>query len=235
VSRSDAKPKMLAGVAVAVLALVAAIGWLELVSPERSKASDLNQRIAAAKTTLAAAQSTRPANPAVEKQKRLRAATTTKALTVGLPDDIEMPSLLRQVQKVAQETRVSLTSFKPNAAVPGTGYQAIPVDITVTGHFLGIQRFVRVLRTQAGVNDGHVHAQGRLFGIETLALAPSSTTTTTTPTAAKGSPTLTATIRVDGYIYGAPPAPTTTTDTTTTDTSASSAVGSTTATGGTPG
>ena len=53
-------PKVVAALGVAAVAAVALIGWFGLVSPQRSKAAELDNRIAEAKTQLVVLKATRP-------------------------------------------------------------------------------------------------------------------------------------------------------------------------------
>ena len=45
------------------------------------------------------------------------------------------------------------------------------MDVVVTGRYFGVQRFLKHLRTQAGVSGSHVHASGRLFSVDSVNLA----------------------------------------------------------------
>ena len=64
-----------------------------------------------------------------------------------------------------------LDSVTPQAATAQSGYSAVPMDVVVTGRYFGVQRFLRHLRTQAGVAGPHVHASGRLFSVDSVSLA----------------------------------------------------------------
>ena len=59
-------PKVVAALGVAAVAAVALIGWFGLVSPQRSKASDLDRQIAEAQTQLVVAKATAQLRPASE-------------------------------------------------------------------------------------------------------------------------------------------------------------------------
>jgi hypothetical protein len=212
VKRSDLTPQILGLAAVAILALVAAIGWFAFVSPQRSKVDSLDQQIAEVQTSLTAAKAAPlPKKSAVKRSKQ----TPAQALVTALPADVQMPSLLHQVQHLAAESNVSLDAFTPSAPVAGVGYQAIPVSINVTGRYADIRRFLRQLRLQANVIQGRVRASGRLIGVETLGLSPGG----------KGLPELSAAIQLDAFTFQptAATAPTTTTTTTDTATTAMAA------------
>jgi hypothetical protein len=47
----------------------------------------------------------------------------------------------------------------------------VPINVVVTGRYFGVQKFLRELRTQAGVAGPHVRASGRLFSVDSVNLA----------------------------------------------------------------
>jgi Tfp pilus assembly protein PilO len=198
-SKLEISPKLLAGVSLALVALVAAIGWFALVSPQHSKANSLDRQIADGKVALVAATESlaKPAPAATDPNVAL------KALGTALPSTLEMPSVLRQVQHLASTSSVSLTKFTPSTAVALLGYEAVPIDISVTGRYGQIQGFLHGLRVHAQLTSrGGIEASGRLFSVESVGLAPGTPLTK-----------LTATIRVDAFVLSAPaPAATTTTN-----------------------
>jgi Pilus assembly protein, PilO len=208
---SNLSPKALVGIVAAVVALVLLVGWFGFVSSKRSTSSDLDAQIADARANLAVVSTTVPPPKAASNAKTAPPAV----LATAFPSELLMPSILVQVQRVAADTNVSLEAFAPSGETPLAGYSAIPIDLSVTGQYGEIQRFVHRLRVQAGSTGGKPHASGRLFAVETLGLAPGGT----------GLPELSATIRIDAFVYsGVMPAETTTTETTTDDsTTASSA------------
>jgi hypothetical protein len=72
------------------------------------------------------------------------------------------------------------------------------MDVIVTGRYFSVQRFLRHLRTQAGVTGPHVHATGRLFSVDSVNLA-----------AGKALPQLAATIHLNAFTYDGSAAPAT--------------------------
>ena len=93
------------------------------------------------------------------------------ALARAMPERVEMAGVLRQLHRAANRTDVRLDSVTPQAAAAQSGYSAVPMDVVVTGRYFGVQRFLRRLRTQAGVAGPHVHAAGRLFSVDSVNLA----------------------------------------------------------------
>ncbi len=159
-------PKVVAALAMAAVAVVALVGWLGLVSPQRSMASDLDRQIATAKTQLAVAKSTTPSGAGDKAD-----GTSAAALTRAMPRQVEMAAVVRQLLGAAKRSNVRLDSVTPQAAVAQSGYSAVPMDVVVTGRYFNVHRFLRHLRTQAGVAGGHVQASGRLFSVDSLDLA----------------------------------------------------------------
>src|SRR5262249_32981229 len=145
--KPDLTPQILGLAGGAILVLVAAIGGFAFVSPQRSKADSLNQQIANTQTSLEGAKALPLPKPAQKKAK----LPPAQALVAAFPSDVQMPTLLRQVQRVAAVSNVSLDTFTPSAPVAGTGYQAIPIAVTVTGRYADIRHFLHQLRLQAGV------------------------------------------------------------------------------------
>jgi hypothetical protein len=159
-------PKVVAVMAMVAIAAVALVGWFGLVSPQRSKASDLDRQIAAAKTQLAVAKATTDSSAAGK-----GSGASALALARAMPRQVEMAGVLRQLLGAADRSAVRLDSVTPQAAAAKSGYSAVPIDVVVTGRYVGVQQFLRELRTQAGVAGPHVHATGRLFSVDSVSLA----------------------------------------------------------------
>jgi Tfp pilus assembly protein PilO len=202
-------PKVAAALAMAAVAVVALVGWFGLVSPQRSTASDLDGQIADAKTQLAVAKaSTHPGAGGKA------AGASASALTQAMPKRVEMAGVVRQLLGAADRSDVRLDSVTPQAAAAQSGYSAVPIDVVVTGRYFGVQRFLRQLRTQAGVAGPRVHALGRLFHVDSVNLAAGEAKL----------PQLAATIHLNVFTYsGSAAAAASTTPATAPDSSASPA------------
>jgi hypothetical protein len=192
--------------AVVVPLAVAAAGWFLLVSPQRAKASDLDVQIAAAEKQLEE-----------HRQATLRAGSVQKIevadlfrLSKAMPDRADMSGVLLELNRIAADTGITFESITPQTAVPISGYQAVPINLTFKGNFYNLSDFLYRLRTLVVVNEGRLAATGRLFAIDTLDFAESQ----------EGFPRIAATLVVDAFVYGtgapATATPTTTTTTTTT-------------------
>ena len=194
--------------AIAGLLILVLAGWFVLVSPQRSKAAALDTQIGDANVQLAATQAflrSPAAHQSVADLRRLR---------VALPDDVEMSEILRQLAWASRASGVRIDSITPSAPVPSTGAQAVPIALSVKGRYFRLAKFMHLLRTQAGVKDGKVHASGRLYGIDNVSFSSGD----------KGG-LITATLALNAFVYGSAPTPapgstTGATSTTTTTTTA---------------
>jgi hypothetical protein len=158
-------PKAVAAVGALAIAVVALIGWVALVSPQRSKATDLDRQIADARTQLVVLN----ANARTGSTKKNVSALV---LARAMPQRVAMPEVLRQLLRAANASDVRLDSVTPQPAAAGTGYyETVPMDVVVTGRYFPIQRFLHRLRTQTRVAGDRVHASGRLFRVDTVSLA----------------------------------------------------------------
>jgi hypothetical protein len=198
----DISPRLLAVLALAGILALALIGWFGVVSPQRSKASSLDARIADAKTQLHTAQMLSSVQHSGKGEK-----SGIALLDTAMPKNLQMPSVLKQVQGLAAASSVSLDSFSPSAATPQDGYDVVPINVSVSGRYTAVKGFLRRLRTEAVQRNGHIQASGRLFDVESVGLGAGN----------GGVPQLTAAITLAVFVYTGVPLPTTTT-TTTTDT-----------------
>jgi Tfp pilus assembly protein PilO len=195
---STLAPKTLAAILGAVIAVLALGGWFGLVAAQRSQSSSLETKASEAQLQLdVLEQSTRlqstpkAGSKSGAKEKGKQKVTQADLLQLAFPSELGMPSILLQVQRLADGSGVTLEAFAPAMGLPLSGYQSIPIDVTVIGRYKNIQRFVHALRVQAGSSNGRVSAEGRLFAVETVGIVA----------APEGLPDLTATILLDTFVY----------------------------------
>ncbi|HZO96728.1 MAG TPA: type 4a pilus biogenesis protein PilO [Gaiellaceae bacterium] len=186
----------------ALAVLVGIAGWLVLVGPKRSQASKLEETLQAKQTQVATAERARAdaAGPKGAKPKTLAAA---------LPDTLAMPEVVDQLNALARRSGVTLDTVTPAAAVAGAGYDAVPINVVVDGHYFAVEQFLHLVRTQVRLDKERLHAAGRLFDVQSVSLQQT-----------EPAPMVTATLSLRAFYFtGAPaaaPAATTTTQTGTT-------------------
>jgi hypothetical protein len=155
------------------LILVILLGWFVLVSPQHSKASKLGAQVDQTNVQLAAVTSL--LNGPVGRQSFAALRTSE----IAMPDGAKMSQILRQLSGAAAASGVELDSVAPQALVPVSGAQALPLGLTVQGHYFAIQHFLRILRSKAKLQGDKVHATGRLYTIDGIQFTGGGTAPTT--------------------------------------------------------
>jgi Tfp pilus assembly protein PilO len=161
-SLSAMKPKnvkVFAAVAAGLVA-VAVLGFLVLVSPQRSRAGKLDGEITAAQQQLVTAQiasQTKPVAPRVDDYFRL---------TKAMPDSTEMPGILLELSKVASESGIEFDSITPGSPVASGAYQSVPIELSFRGTYYQLSDFLFRMRNLVEERDGNLDVGGRLYTVE---------------------------------------------------------------------
>lgn len=181
-------------VAGSVVAAIAA--WFLLVGPQRSKASDLEERIAAVDSQIAV----RKAELAQPRAKVKVRASDVFRLSKAIPNVTDMSGIILEVGRVARSHGVELQSLTPAAAVPLTGYTVQPVNVVLVGRFADVSAVLKDVRTLVRLRKGRLDARGRLFSVDQVDLGE--------PSAEGGFPLVQATLMLNAFVNGgAAPAP----------------------------
>jgi Tfp pilus assembly protein PilO len=207
------------GVTLAVGLLLLAAMWFLLVSPQQSKAAQLDEEISVAQADLS--------------QRRLALARPSAAvkvkpsdlyrLTKALPNEAGMPDILLDVNRLAGKNALDFRSITPGGAATGSGYLEQPNVVVVQGRFADISRFLRDLRALVAVRKSRLDTKGRLYSVSQVEMGA--------PDSGKEFPTVKATVTLNSYTFSAPvPAPAPDPSTTNADSSS----GETVAAGETP-
>jgi Tfp pilus assembly protein PilO len=201
--------------AVGVLVVLAA-GYLMVISPKQTKASNLQKQIddTSSKLTLALAAARQPSGKA-----QIDASDLFR-LSKAMPDRVDTAGAILDLAALARQAGVTIDGLTPSDPVPpttGSGYELVAMQASIGGTYGQITSFVKQLQRLVSIDKGRISANGRLFGIDSIQLAPE----------LPDSLHLKATLKLETYIYSATStapvaAPTTTT---TSDLSASGATG----------
>jgi type IV pilus assembly protein PilOP len=181
-------PRALYGLVVGGLLVYALFGWFVLVSPKRSEAARLQEEVATAEVTLATARAT--ANRQNDAQPI--AVADIFRVAKAMPSAPDMPGILLELARLAEEAGIEFQSITPQASTPDGAFQRIPILLTFDGNFYELSDFLFRLRTLVGVRSSELHATGRLFSVSTLGFEESP----------RGFPDLTAALTVDAFVYG---------------------------------
>jgi hypothetical protein len=144
------------------LLLVLLVGWFGVVSPQRSKAAELSDKVDVAETRLRIAQD-------IVRGPALRESTAQLAkLKTAIPDEVEMSEILRQLSRASAKSHVRLNGIAPSGATPTGATDAVLLSLTVEGSYFGLREFLRLLRSGAEMRGDQVKATGRLFGVDSI-------------------------------------------------------------------
>jgi hypothetical protein len=212
VTKRKFSPAATAGIGIGFTLVIAAMGWFLLVSPQRSRASELDEKIASVEQQITAA---RAAQMQAADAKPIRSADLFR-LTKAMPSDNDIPGVLLELSRIASETGIVFEQIVPQATLAAGEMRAQPIDLTFEGNFYSLSDFLYRVRNLVSVQRGRLIANGRLFSVEKLQFSE----------APSGFPNIRANLTLSAFLYGsgptaAPPAASTTTPTdTSTDTTA---------------
>src|SRR5262245_7501013 len=202
-------------ITVAVLLLIALVGYFALVKPEKGKAASLSTQIAEQDKQIVEA---RALLAKAKNAQKVRVADLFR-LTKAMPDQPDEAGIILELTNVAHDSGIAFESIAPQASTVLSGYQAVPITVIFDGNFFQLTDFLFRLRNLVDVRRGALVADGRLFTVDSVQFDEGE----------QKFPEVRATLTIDAYIYGtgatvsAPPqtstgSPSTTTTTTTTAT-----------------
>jgi Tfp pilus assembly protein PilO len=180
--------KALAGVLAALLVLAAVASYFLLISPQRSKATELKKEADATRAEVvrlrqlaAQAQNTEP----------IRVADLFR-MTKAMPSEIDMPGMILQLNRIARETGIRFDSITPQAPAEANGAQTIPINLMFQGNYFELADFLFRVRSLVSVRGGTLDATGRLFVVDSVSFSEGE----------KKFPEIAATLTVAAYVYG---------------------------------
>jgi Tfp pilus assembly protein PilO len=204
------------------LLLVLLIGYFALIHPKQSTAASLKKQTDAVQQQIDQNTSAgfSQALPAVR-------SANVFSLTKAMPTELETPNVILQLNQLAGASGITFDQITPNASasaasstatVPLTTtdpFAAQPIEVKFTGSFYNLLAFLQRLRNLVRVENGRLHAVGRLFDVSDVSFAAGP----------KGFPQIQATLTVNAFVPQQPQ--------TTLPTSGSTSTTSTTTTGST--
>lgn len=209
--------------------LVLALGWIVLLSPKQKDIADLGKQTAAVRQQISDDLARAALSRSAASAPTIKTADIYK-LETAMPSITDMPDLLLELDQTAKAAGVSLTQIGPSPLTDSAnGYSVEHVGVTAEGNFYTLTDFIYRLRNMVYVRSGALEANGRIFAVDSIAIAPNGNG-------------LQAVVQLDTYVYGAPagsatpsvPAPTGTTTGTTTTTTTSTPPPGPTAAGANP-
>jgi Pilus assembly protein, PilO len=180
--------KALAAVIAVIVLLAAVASYFLLISPQRSKASELTKE---AETTQAEITRLRELSRQSQQAVPIRVADLFR-LTKAMPSEVDMPGMILQLNRIARDTGIRFDSITPQAATEVSGAQAIPINLVLQGNYFELSDFLFRLRNLVGVRGGKLDAIGRLFVVDSIAFSEG----------IRKFPQIQATLTVSAYSFG---------------------------------
>jgi len=166
----------------AMLAIVAGV-WIEVVSPERSKAQEAQTQVESARASLLKAQQSAAADHALS-AKLVSVRRSAVALVPAVPVQKAVPQIINEVSTATGGHSVQFIEIASNAtageAAPTSataaastveGMTPVPFKFTFTGNFFDLERlFNQFARFVVPGHTGEMVVGGRLVVFNTLTL-----------------------------------------------------------------
>jgi Tfp pilus assembly protein PilO len=147
------------------------LGWFLLIGPQRATAAQISKATSATESQIAEASRpvVQPTPTAVQQQPDIRTADLY-SLAKAMPDDVDTPDLLLELNLLARQSGVTLDSITPGEATPTGAYSTVPVQLALTGDFYSLTDYLYRLRTLVGVQGGRLRTAGRLYSTGQLSI-----------------------------------------------------------------
>jgi len=174
--------------------LLLVLGWVLLVSPQRTNAASIAKATQAAEAQIVEAQrAIHTAPPKPPKQPAIRTAGLYQ-LAKAMPGTTDMPDLLLELDQVARASGVVVGTITPQPPAPPVDvpYSTVTITLNVIGNFYSLTDLLYRLNSLVSVRDGELDSSGRLFSVNQISLSKTG----------QGN-LLNAVIAVNAYIYGA--------------------------------
>jgi hypothetical protein len=162
--------------------------WFVLVAPKRALAAELESEVASSQLAVSAARAAATAPPDAQPI----AVADIFRLAKAMPAVPDMPGILLELARIADETGIEFQSISPQASTVEGDYQIVPIGLVFDGNFYELSDLLFRLRTLVGVRHGALEATGRLFSVESIDFAESPS----------GFPEITANLTLNAYVYG---------------------------------
>jgi len=178
-------------VAICVIAVLAVCAgyYMLLLKPEQGQASSLAASIATQKAAVTTEQQAYNTGRAAAESLKTDAAEWG-SLRVAVPEQSDIPALLRLLQSSAAAAKVHMSSISlsnssaaastpststttPGAA-PTASATGVPIALTFTGGYIALNKLVSHLDGLVQVDGGRVRASGPLLSISSVQLTPGS-------------------------------------------------------------
>jgi Tfp pilus assembly protein PilO len=161
---------------VAVLLVVALVGYFAMISPKRGTAASLKKQTVAVQAQIDQNSSSafNQALPAVR-------SAPVFSLAKAMPSQLETPDLLLQLNQLALDSGISFDLIAPQAT-DGSGatadttdpFAVEPITVQFSGSFYNLLALLQRLRNLVRVENGNLFAVGRLYDVSDISFCSTS-------------------------------------------------------------
>jgi hypothetical protein len=187
-SFGNLSPRTAVALVVLALLVLAAGGYLLLISPKRAQAAELEAETAAVEAKIAEYRSA----AFVKALPAIRAAEVFR-LAKAMPERSGMAEVILELNRVATDTGIVFESITPQAPVSAGTYSSVPITLAFRGNFYTLSDFLFRLRQLVHVRKGKLVATGRMFAVSGVSFTEGNT---------QKFPHVTAELTVDAFVFG---------------------------------
>jgi Tfp pilus assembly protein PilO len=171
-------------VVLAILGVIALIGayYMLALKPEHQQVSALDAKITTQRQALTTARQSYNVGRAAQAALKSDSAEWA-ALALAVPEQSDIPGLLRTLEKTARAAKVSMQTISLSSTGSSTsaattapssttdGATPVPIQLTFNGGYVALNRLVRTLTGLVAFAGGKVHATGPLLSINSVSLS----------------------------------------------------------------
>jgi Tfp pilus assembly protein PilO len=180
----------------AVVAVVLIVAWyFLLLSPTRTKMSDLDGQIQSGQTALASAKENVKLLETFKKTAPQSRAEIVR-LSKMLPMSEGIPSMIVELTKTTDVSGVDLNIITRGTTLFGTPFGVQTVDLTLAGRFFDVEDFLYRLESYVAFRNASFRVTGRLLQVTKLSLTGGAVTET------GGTGPLTVALTLNAYLWG---------------------------------
>jgi Tfp pilus assembly protein PilO len=165
-----ARERLIACVVVALVAVAAV--WILVVSPERSKSSNLASEIATARSTVSSEQGQLVGDEQA-RSKYVGALHAVKLLETAVPLDDEVPQLIRLINRLELGHKITWTTTSLSSGSGGAGgLTSVDWSFSFSSSYANLQSFLTAIDALTVTDGTNVMTKGRLFTVNSIGLTP---------------------------------------------------------------
>ncbi|RJQ45534.1 MAG: hypothetical protein C4534_04460 [Gaiellales bacterium] len=154
--------------AIGFLAVVA-LWYFFLISPKRGEIDEVNEQARVEKETYDR-NTARLKNLEQERAAAQEARGELLKLDKLVPGDEQIPSLIVELQKSANDAGIDFVKIEPDVPVPGAGATVIPIEMKFEGRFFDVNEFLYRVENYARLEGNEVNVSGRFLSVVDITL-----------------------------------------------------------------